>query len=164
MPSPVGPRQGHLASGAMHPPLLLLLLHFPRLSLRLWARLMHHASSLHFSYPVLRRLVYIADSAVSLSLSLYQLLPLNSRTDKLHGYSHRYPSLYPPSVLTRVSCVLRPFFAFELPRNSELSSPIGARCAPLFSFLIPLTLALFSLPLHPLPQLCRYKYPMRRYF
>jgi len=27
LPSLVGPRQGHLASGAMHPPLLLL--HFP---------------------------------------------------------------------------------------------------------------------------------------
>lgn len=45
LPSLVGPRQGHLASGAMHPPLLLL--HFPRLSLpELRLRLMHHIAPL----------------------------------------------------------------------------------------------------------------------
>lgn len=117
------------------------------LSLFLWLRirLMHHALSLHFSYHVLRGL--FTDSVVSLS---HWLLSLNSRADKLHSYSHLYLSLYSPSVLP--VCPASPwfFFAFELPRE-----PVAAdrREMYLFSFLIPLTLALFSLSSSTSPAL-----------
>lgn len=118
MPSPVGPRQGHLASGAMHPPLLLLLLlHFPRLSLRLWARLMHHASSLHFSYPVLRRLVYIADSAVSLSLSLFI-----SFCRSIHGQISYTVTAIAISLFIRLPCLPVPVCLASCDPFSPLSS------------------------------------------
>lgn len=72
----------------------------------------------------------------------HSLLPLNSRVDKLHSCSHLYPSLYSPSVLP----VLSPRFFFVLSAPSRVSyRRRSARDALLFSFLIPLTLALFSL-------------------
>lgn len=100
-------------------------------------------ASLHFSYPVLC-------TRLGLFLSLH--LPLSSagrQAGRLHSYSPLYPSPYPPSVLP--VCPATSLLAFELSRDLELSSRIGTRDALRVSFLIPLTLALFSLSLPLFP-------------
>lgn len=101
------------------------------------------SSSLHFSYPVLRTVGCIQTRLFLPPHRLLPLLPLNSRADKLHSYSHLYPSLYPPSVLPVCPASPRFFFAFELLCDSKLSPPIGARCISLF----------FSYPVNPRPLL-----------
>lgn len=65
LPSPVGPRQGHLASGAMHPPLLHFSFSFS-LSLT-FSDSSNTSATLHFSYPVLC-------TRLGLFLSLHLLL------------------------------------------------------------------------------------------
>lgn len=138
MPSLVGPRQGHLASGAMHSSLLLL--HFSRLSLSLRLRARSNAPC------VVAPLQLPCGGCIQTRpfLSLLVDLPLNSRVDRLHSYSHLYPSLYPPSVLLACPASPRLLFAFELPRDLRCYRRRSARNAPLFSF---------SYPVNPRPLL-----------
>lgn len=145
MPSPVGPRQGHLASGAMHPPLL------------------HFSFSLYLSLTLRTRLIYRI-APLQLPRAMYKTLAVSlppvahgQARQVTHSYSPFCP--YPPSVLPATSLL-----AFELSRDSSaiVARSSCERDASLLSF-IPLTLALFSLSLLSF-SLCRYKYLARCYF
>lgn len=117
-----------------------------------------HASSLHFNYPVLWRLC----TETRLFLSLFICRSIHGQT----SYTVTAISIPLFIRLPCYPCVLR-LRDSSAPLSSLATSSYrrrSARDAPLFSFLIPLTLALFSLPLHPLLPLCRYKYPAGRYF
>lgn len=158
LPSPVGPRQGHLASGAMHPPLL----HFPRLFLSLPRRagrrgrqgapcLMHRAAPLQLS---------CAETELSGRFSPSSLPTSPLTTGRLHSYSLSLflslSAFRATRLLSRLELSSTPLSSRDSERararaRDRLSWPIGRDARLSFSFLIPLTLALFS-PLPPPPS------------
>lgn len=170
MPSPVGPRQGHLASGAMHPPLL----HFPRLSLprRAEPRLMHRIAPLQLSctdsaVPLLLLLLLFSAHPFLSPLLFFPLI--FSAAAGRSTYNRQVTQLQSSLFLslsafraTRVSCLglsTSPLSSRDSKRARPAIAADRPRCAsPFFSHPVN------PRPLLPLVPLCRYKYPPRRYF